>query len=276
MGKFEGQVALITGASAGIGEALAKEFARQGARIVLLARRQERLKAIANEIDSSGQKVLAIECDVTQDGDLAKAVSLTRDKFGRIDVVVANAGWSLRGYLSELTVEDYQRQWETNVFGVLRTIYATVEDLKKTKGRLVIISSVKSYIALAGDSPYSSSKFALKALCQSFSRELATDGVSVTHVCPGYVATEIRKIDRQGTFQENQPDPIAPILLKSAEKTAKDIVKAVYRRQQEQVLTSYGKLVVWLQRYFPRSISWLISALKIKVISPSSETVENS
>ena len=267
MSKFKGQVVLITGASAGIGAALAQEFASEGANLVLLARRKQRLLKIAQAMDPTGEKVLTVQSDVTQDGDIEKAVNLARNKFGKIDVAIANAGWSLKGNLEELNLNDYRRQWETNVFGVLRTIYATLDDLKQTKGRLVIISSVKSYIALAGDSPYSTSKFALKALCQSLSRELAPDGISVTHVCPGYVATEIRKIDERGIFQSEQRDRIAPILLKTPEETAKQIIKAIDKRQQEQVLTSYGKLIVLLQRYCPWLMSQLISMMKIKVTS---------
>lgn len=183
--------------------------------------------------------------DVTQAGDLERAVSLAHEKFGKIDIAIANAGWSLRGNLADLSLDDYRLLWETNVFGVLRTIYATLEDLKQTQGRLVIISSVKSYIALAGDSPYSSSKFALRALCQSLSQELAPDGVSVTHVCPGYVATEIRRIDNQGTLHDDWLDPISPRLLMTSEQAAKQIVKAIGRRQKEQILTSYGWLVVF-------------------------------
>ena len=91
----------------------------------------------------------------------------------------------------------------------------------------------------------------------------------MTHVCPGYVATEIRKLDNQGMFQSEQRDPIPPILVRSAEETAKQILKAIHKRQKEQVLTSYGKLVVFLQRHFPWLVSWLISRLKIKVISRS-------
>ena len=271
MSRFNRKVILITGASAGIGAALARELALLGASLVLLARRKERLSAIAQTIDPSGERVLTIECDVTQDGDLEKAVALARDKFGKIDVAIANAGWSLKGNLEELDLDDYRRQWETNLFGVLRTIYATLDDLKKTKGRLVIISSVKSYIALAGDSPYATSKFALRALCQSLSRELAPDGVSVTHVCPGYVATEIRRVDERGVFQSEQKDRISPILLRSTEQTARQIIKAIDKRQKEQVLTSYGKLVVLLQRYFPWLVSLLISTTKIKVTSRSNQ-----
>ena len=153
---FKNQVVLITGASAGIGEALAQEFASQRASLVLLARRTERLTNIAQKIDSTGNKVLTITCDVTKDGDLERAVESAHSKFNqKIDIAIANAGWSLKGNVEDITVADYRRQWETNVFGVLRTIYATLDDLKETQGRLVVISSVKSYISLAGDSPYS-------------------------------------------------------------------------------------------------------------------------
>ncbi|PSB03013.1 SDR family NAD(P)-dependent oxidoreductase [Merismopedia glauca] len=269
MSKFSERVVLITGASAGIGAALAQEFASEGANLVLFARRIEKLKEIAHSIDPTGARVLYLTCDVTKDGELEKAVELARAKFGKIDIAIANAGWSVKGKLEELSLADYRRQWETNVFGVLRTVYATLEDLKQTQGRLVIISSVKSYIALAGDSPYSMSKFALKALCQSLSRELTPYGISVTHVCPAYVGTEIRRIDNQGNFQPDWSDPISPRLIKSTEQTAKEIVKAVYRRQTEQVLTVYGKFIVLAQRHLPWLLSWLISRWQIKVVAKS-------
>ena len=268
---FKNQVVLITGASAGIGAALAEEFASQGANLVLLARRTERLTTVANRIDSTGEKVLTVTCDVTKDGDLERAVESAHSKFNqKIDIAIANAGWSLKGNLEDITVADYRRQWETNVFGVLRTIYATLDDLKETQGRLVVISSVKSYISLAGDSPYSSSKYALRALCESLSGELASYGVSVTHVCPGYVATEIRRIDAQGVFHDDWQDHVSPKLIISAETTAQQIVKAIHRRQREQVLTSYGKLVVLLKRYVPGLVLWLISMLKIKAVTKRS------
>ena len=267
MGKFEGLVALITGASAGIGLALAREMAREGANLVLLARRIERLKAIAGEIDPSGQGVLPIACDVTKDEDLERATKLAQGQFGQIDIVIANAGWAVRGNFEDLNVNDYQRQWETNVFGVLRTIYRTLEPLKKSRGRLVIIGSVKSYLSLAGDSPYAMSKFALRALSESLSQELAPYGVSVSLICPGYVATELRQIDNNGIFHSDWQDPIAPGMVVSAQKAARQMLRAIYRRQPEMVMTNYGRLAVLLKRYIPGLLSWLISILKIRVDS---------
>lgn len=265
MGKFKDNVVLITGASAGLGAALAREFAIQGAKLVLLARRLERLEKLANEIDPTGERVLALACDVTLKYDLEQAVGAARKKFIKIDIAIANAGWSIKGTLETLNLEDYQCQWETNVFGVLRTIYATLDDLKKTQGRLVIIGSVKSYIALPGDSSYSMSKYALRALCESLRKELSLYNISVTHICPGYIDTEIRQVDKQGVFHPDQESNISPLLLRSPQKTAQDIVKAIEKRQSEQVLTYYGKLIVFLHRHIPGLISWYISTFNIKI-----------
>lgn len=265
MGRFKDKVVLITGASAGLGEALAREFASQGAKLVLLARRMERLKALANEIDPTGDRVLALRCDITLEHDLEQAVQSAREQFSTIDVAIANAGISVKGSLETLSLGDYQHQWETNIFGVLRTIYATLDDLKQTEGRLVIISSIKSYIALPGDSPYSMSKYALRALCEALRNELSPYGVSVTHVCPGYIDTEIRQVDNQGILHPDRENRISPLLLRSPQETAYKIVKAVNKRQPEQILTAYGKLIVFLNCHVPGLVSWVISTFTIKI-----------
>ena len=258
MDKLQNRVAIITGASSGIGAALARELAQQGVKLVLLARRADKLAAVAAEIDPNGQQVLAVPGDVTTDGDLEKAVNLAHDKFGKIDIAIANAGFGVKGNLSDLTVDDYRAQWETNVFGVLRTIYATLDDLKQTQGRLVIIGSVNGYVILPGVSAYVMSKFALRALCESLSLELTAYGISVTHVCPGFVATESRMAKLQDPENQNK-EPIPNWMLMSTTETAQQIVKAIARRKREIVLTGYGKLAVWLKRHFPGLLSWILS-----------------
>src|SRR5439155_21681856 len=137
-GRLGGHAVFTPGASSGTGAALAREFAHEGADVALAARRRERLQALAAEIERGGRRALVIPCDVTRDGDLERAVALTRTAFGKLDVVVANAGFGVAGVLETLALEDYRRQSETNVCGVLRTVYATLEDLKKTRGRLVL------------------------------------------------------------------------------------------------------------------------------------------
>ncbi len=150
-------VVVITGASAGIGEALAREYASRGARTVLLARRVERIATLARELGSDRGRSLAIACDVTVDGDIEAAIARTQEAFGRVDVVIANAGFGVDGFLERLTVDDYRRQFETNVFGVLRTAKAAIPSLTDARGSLAVVGSVSGYVVQPGGSAYAMS-----------------------------------------------------------------------------------------------------------------------
>jgi len=193
---------------------------------------------------------------VTVDGDLDRAAAAARATFGRLDVVVANAGFGVVGPVEHLTLEDYRRQFETNVFGVLRTIHATLGDLKASRGRLVIIGSVSGHLATPGSSPYAMSKFAVRALAEAVGHELAPAGVAVTLVSPGFVESEIRRVDNTGAFRTESPEPIPAWLVVSAARAARTIVRAVARRRREVVVTGHGKVAVFLQRHAP----WLVAA----------------
>ena len=222
---------------------------------MLAARRTDRLQALASEIERAGRRALVVACDVTADGDLEHAVARARDRFGRLDVAVANAGFGVVGPLESLTVADYRRQFETNVFGVLRTIYATLPDLKKARGRLVILGSVSGWIATPGSSPYAMSKFAVRGLAEALGHELAPAGVAVTLISPGFVDSEIRRVDNDGRFRDAEPEPIPAWLVVPTDKAARQIVRAVARRRREAVITGHGKIVVFLQRHVP----WLVA-----------------
>ena len=254
--SFAGQTAFITGASSGIGAALAHELARRGASVTLLARRRDRLERLAAEIQGQGQRALALAGDVTVDGDVERAVAATRTAFGRLDVVVANAGFSVTGPVEDLTLDDYRRQFETNVFGVLRTVHAVIADLKSTRGRLVILGSVSGHIATPGSSPYAMSKFAIRALAEALGHELAPAGVAVTLVSPGFVESEIRRVDNTGVLRSDAPEPVPTWLVVPTAGAARQIVRAVARRRREVVITGHGKLAVFLQRHAP----WLVAA----------------
>lgn len=255
MRAFENKVVFITGASSGIGAALAKEFARAGANLVILARREERLAKLSSELEQLGRKAIAIRCDVTKDGDLENATRMAVEHFGRIDVVVANAGFGVVGPVERLQIDDFRRQFETNVFGVLRTIYATLEELKKTKGVLVLLGSVSSYISGPNSAPYSMSKYAVRALAESLYCELAPYGIGVTLICPGFVKSEIRQIDNRGVLHENARDPVPSWLVMPTDKAARDIVAAVRRRRREKVITLHGKAAVLLSRVAPSIVA---------------------
>jgi short-subunit dehydrogenase len=258
MGRFTGKVAFITGASSGIGAALAREFADRGAAVALLARRAERLRALAAEIRGAGGHALAIPCDVTREGDLERAVSLTVAGLGPIDVVVANAGFGVVGAVDTLRLDDYRRQFETNVFGVLHTVYATLDELHRSHGTLVIVGSVSSYIAAPGASPYAMSKFAVRALAEALHAELAPKGVSVVLISPGFVDSEIRRVDNWGRLHPDAPDPVPRRLRMRSDRAARKIARAVACLRRERIITAHGKLAVLLARHTPRLLAFLL------------------
>jgi NADP-dependent 3-hydroxy acid dehydrogenase YdfG len=250
MSRFENKIVFITGASSGIGEALAREFARQGAHVALAARRTDRLNALKKEIEGMGRKAVAVTCDVTQDGSLESAVQVAREQLGPLDVVVANAGYGVAGPIEKLKLQDYRNQFETNVFGVLRTLFATLEDLKKTRGTAVLIGSVAGHISLPGSSPYAMSKFAVRALADAIRYELMPQGVAVTLISPGFVSSEIRQVDNSGAHHGEAPDPIPAWLRMPTEKAARDIVRATYRKKAERIVTGHGRVFVFIKRHF--------------------------
>lgn len=258
-GAFKDRVALITGASSGIGEALAREMASQGAKIALAARRTDRLTQAAASIEKSGGQALALECDVTRDGDPEKAVQAVVSRFGRLDIVVANAGFGVTGLIERLSMDDFRRQFETNVFGVLRTVYASLEELKRTRGVLVLIGSVNSYLSTSGSAPYSMSKFAVKALADALFYELGRFGVTVTLVNPGFVESEIRLVNNNGELKRAS-DPVPRWLRMPRGPAARQIARAIARRRREVVITGHGKAAVFFTRHAP----WLVRSVLIR------------
>jgi short-subunit dehydrogenase len=253
---------LITGASSGIGEELAWQLGQVGAKLTLGSRRRELLENLAQRIAGNGMaRPLVVECDVTRDGHLERAVSETVRQWGKLDVVIANAGFGVVGALKKLSVEDYRRQFETNVFGVLRTIYAALPEIEKTKGNVVIIGSVSGWAASPGASSYAMSKFAVRALANSIAPELRLTGVRVTLISPGFVVSNIRRVDNRGKLHTGAKDPIPAWLQMSTEKAARQILRAVERGKREAIITGHGKILVALERFVP----WVIRGVGRKM-----------
>lgn len=246
----ENNVVFITGASSGLGKALAFEYAKNGAHVVLLARRLELISSIARELSHDFNKCIAVKCDITKDGEIENAIKETVKHFKKIDIVIANAGFGIPGNLENLKLEDYKRQFETNVFGVLRTIYGSLDELKKTKGSICIIGSVSGCVRFpSGSSPYTMSKFAIRGLIESLNIELSSYNISVTHIMPGFINTEFSKPDafiKKFGWIQMQP-----------EKAANQIFIAVKNKKLEVVLTTHGKLLIYLQHYTPSFLRML-------------------
>lgn len=257
-GYFRDKAALVTGASSGIGQELAWQLGQSGAKLTLAARRRALLENLAERIASTGTpRPLVANCDVTRDGEVERAVAESVRHWGKLDLVIVNAGFGVVGALKNLSVEDYRRQFETNVFGVLRTIYAALPEIEKTKGNVVIIGSVAGWAATPGGSAYAMSKFAVRALANSITPELRLAGVKVTLVSPGFVVSNIRRVDNQGTLQAGAKDPIPAWLAVSTSKAVRQILKAVAQGKREEIVTAHGKILVVLERFAP----WAIRAV---------------
>jgi short-subunit dehydrogenase len=256
---FHGKAVLITGASSGIGEELAWQIGRAGAHLTLAARRGDALEAVAERLVAAGQpRPLIARCDVTRDGDLEGAVAGSVHRWGKLDVVIANAGFGVVGALKDLSLDDYRRQFETNVFGVLRTIAAALPEIEKTRGNVVIVGSVAGWVASPNASPYAMSKFALRALADAITPELRRDGVTVTLISPGFVASNIRRVDNQGSLHAGAADPIPPWLVMPTDKAVRQILRAVARGRGEAIITAHGKILVAIERFTP----WLSRAIR--------------
>jgi short-subunit dehydrogenase len=249
---FRGKVALVTGASSGIGEELAEQLAQQGALVSLAARRAEVMAQLAERIAAaSGARALVIECDVTRDGDVERAVAETVRERGRLDLVFANAGFGVAGLFTGLSLADYRRQFETNVFGVLRTLYAALPEVARAKGQLVITGSIAGWVATPGTSAYAMSKFALRALANSITPELARLGVALTLISPGFVESNIRRVDNRGVLHAEAPEPMPAWLVMSRRKAVRQILRAVARRRREAIITGHGRVLIALERLAP-------------------------
>lgn len=149
----------------------------------------------------------------------------------------------------------------TNVFGALRTLHASLPALKDSKGRFVVIGSVLSHISLPGSTPYAMSKFALRAFAEGAWAELRTYGISVTHVSPGYVDTEIHRVDNLGTFQADKHDPLPHWIPISPDAAAKKILRAAASRKKEVTITTHAKVLIAFNRLFPGALTRLMAFL---------------
>ncbi len=191
MPALSGQVVVITGASSGIGEATARRLARAGSKLVLAARRLDRLEALARELDPTGASILAVPGDITDDTDRRRLVAEALKKFGRIDALVNNAGYGTRGALEMVPVDAIRSNFETNVFSLLALTQLAVPQMRERgSGCIVNIGSVAGRIARPLSSIYDATKHALEAFTDGLRGELQPFGVRVTLIRPGFIKTE--------------------------------------------------------------------------------------
>lgn len=257
---FKDHVVIVTGASSGIGKALALQLAKEGACLSLAARNAERLENLAKECRSLGGQAIPAPTDVANQEQCHKLIKATIQEFGRIDMLINNAGFTLVGKLEQLPDLDlFQQVMAVNFNGVVQCTYYALPYMKDTRGRIVNVASLGGKLAIPYNTAYIASKFAVTGFSDSLRMELRNDGVSVTVIFPYWVVTEFheRMLDKDGQARGPGGRAIYTEKMMTAEQCAEIILRAARRRQREVVMGP-GKVATWLKLIAPSLMDKII------------------
>ncbi|MEO5601004.1 MAG: SDR family oxidoreductase [Cyclobacteriaceae bacterium] len=245
------KVVVITGGSSGIGKALAYEFGRKGSKILITGRDREALEVTQAHLRSKGVTIHAVIADVTIAADNEKMADEAVKMFGRIDILINNAGISMRALFEDVDLDVIRRVMDINFYGVLYATRYCLPEIIKNRGSVVGVSSIAGFRGLPGRTGYSASKFALNGFLESLRVELSQRGVHVLTACPGFTASNIRKrsLKQDGSPQEESPRDEDRMM--TAEECAERIYEATLQRKRTLVLTTQGKFIVFLNKWFP-------------------------
>jgi short-subunit dehydrogenase len=253
---FKDKIVIITGASSGIGEAIAREFAGNGSKVVLAARSEEKLLKIVNEITREGNEAIYFKTDVSLEDDCMNLIKKTIDKYGQIDILINNAGLSMRASFLDVDLKVLHRLMDVNFWGTVFCTKYALPHLINRKGSLVGISSVAGFHGLPGRTGYSASKFAIHGFLETIRIENLRTGLHVMIIAPGFTSTDIRKHaltangNEQGESPRNEQDLMAP------EYVAKWVLKGIRKRKRNKLLTWDGRLTALFQRILPDLVDW--------------------
>ncbi|HEY4656843.1 MAG TPA: SDR family oxidoreductase [Cyclobacteriaceae bacterium] len=249
---MKNKVVVITGGSSGIGKALAEVFGTEGSLILITGRDIKTLNEAADELTKKGVTVHAFQADVSREEDNKRMAEEAIRHYGRIDILINNAGISMRALFEEVDLEVVRRVMEINFFGALYATRHCLPEIIKHRGSVIGISSVAGFRGLPGRTGYSASKFALNGFLEVLRSELLKSGVHVMTACPGFTASNIRirALTKDGSTQNESPRNEKKMM--SPEECARHIYTATVKRKQVLVLTAQGKLAVWLNKLFPR------------------------
>lgn len=251
MMDFKGKVVIITGASSGIGMALAKEFANLEARIVIGARNEEKLAELASEIISSGGQAEYVVCDVTCEDDCKHLVDVAVNTYGKVDVLICNAGISMRAIFDDVELDVLHKLMDVNFWGTVNCVKHALSFIQKSHGSIVGVSSVAGIHGLPGRTGYSASKFAMTGFLETIRIENLKKHVHVMITSPGFTASNVRlsALTANGSNQGESPRDEAKMM--SAEQVAHIIAKGVYRRKRTQLMEFNGRATMFLKKFAP-------------------------
>lgn len=249
---FKENVTIITGASSGIGRELAFQLTEQGAWLTLGDCNIEQLQETATICRQRGGQALAVDTDVSQISRCKNLIEQTLAAYGRIDTLINNAGITMVSRFEETGAPELiERVMQVNFFGAVYCSYYALPYLKKNQGRIVGISSLAGKTGLPGRSGYAASKHAMIGLFDTLRMELAGDGVSVTTICPGFVATKLRQLAIGPDGKLLEKSPVRELKAMRVEMCARQIIRAAALRKRELIMTGRGKIGLWLKLIAP-------------------------
>jgi len=245
------KVVIITGGSSGIGKALAQEFGSKGSKIIITGRRLEPLQEVASLLKQSGIETMLIQADVSKEDDNKKMAEEVLKRYGKIDILINNAGVSMRALFNDVDLEVIKKVMDINFYGVLYATKYCLPSIIENKGSVIGISSIAGYRGLPGRAGYSASKFALQGFLEVLRTEMIPTGVHVLTASPGFTASNIRKesLTKNGSSQGESPRDEGKMM--TAEECAKHIYNATKKRKKILILTTLGIFTVWMNKLFP-------------------------
>ena len=250
--KFQGKVAMITGASVGIGRAVALGLAEQGADLVLLDINTEKLLQVEEEVKKHGHKVLVYACDVSDEKKVNEIVSDATERLGRIDILVNNAGISMRAVFKDLDLNVMRSLMDTNFWGTVYCTKYALPYLLESKGTVVGVISTAGYVGLPARTAYSASKFAVRGFLETLRIEHLYDGLNVLVFAPGFTASNIRNVALTADGSPQGETPRDEEKMMSAERVARILARGIMRKRAQMVLTPLGKATLFASRNLPR------------------------
>jgi len=246
------KVIIITGASSGIGLACAREFAQRGAKLVLAARSAEKLAEIQDELKAAGSEVISVKTDVSVEADCIKLVDEAINEFGQIDVLVNNAGISMRAIFESVDLTVLKQLMDVNFWGTVYCTKYALPHLLQQKGSVVGVSSIAGYVGLPGRTGYSSSKFAMHGFLEALRIENLKKGLHVLIAAPGFTASNVRKAALTADGSNQGETPRKEEKMMTAEEVAVHLAKAIIKRKRTLILTFVeGKVTVFLKKFLP-------------------------
>ena len=270
MNSWQGKVVVVTGGSSGLGKAIAAAFAAHGAQVVIAARRADALAAVADELLAKGREVAAVAADITRPEDVERLFAKTIERFGRLDVLVNNAGRSMRRAIADTTPEDFSELLDLNVVALVRCTRAALPHLLASRGHVVNIGSLAGKSAARYIGAYPATKFAVTAYSQQLRLELSPQGLHVLLVCPGPIERDDAQAEATQERGESgnalpasayQPGAGVRTKALSPSRLAEEIVRACETRRRELIRPRSARLLFALMQLSPRLADWLVKRL---------------